>query len=73
MVQDLRLCRFFGLSDGWWLALQTRYDLAMACEKIAAKLANIQRLSLGWTLPKTVTGRCSGSHLTCFLAQIKCK
>ena len=20
---DLRLCQFFGLSDGWWLALQT--------------------------------------------------
>jgi addiction module HigA family antidote len=40
---DLRLCRFFGLSDGWWLALQARYDLAMAREKIADKLANIQR------------------------------
>ena len=40
---DLRLCRFFGLSDGWWLALQARYDLAMAREKIADKLANIHR------------------------------
>ncbi len=23
---DLRLCKFFGLSDGWWLRLQTDYD-----------------------------------------------
>jgi addiction module HigA family antidote len=22
---DLRLCRFFGLSDGWWLRLQADY------------------------------------------------
>lgn len=25
---DLRLCRFFGLSDGWWLRLQADYDTA---------------------------------------------
>lgn len=23
---DLRLCRFFGLSNGWWLHLQADYD-----------------------------------------------
>ena len=40
---DLRLCRFFGLSDGWWLALQARYDLAIAREKIAEKLSSIHR------------------------------
>lgn len=40
---DLRLCRFFGLSDGWWLALQSRYDLAIAREKIADTLSLIQR------------------------------
>ncbi|MEO6319425.1 MAG: HigA family addiction module antitoxin [Polaromonas sp.] len=40
---DLRLCRFFGLSDGWWLALQARYDLAIAREKIAEKLSCIHR------------------------------
>jgi addiction module HigA family antidote len=40
---DLRLCQFFGLSDGWWLALQTRYDLAIAREKIAEKLTHIHR------------------------------
>ena len=27
---DLRLCRFFGLSDGWWLRLQADYDTEVA-------------------------------------------
>lgn len=27
---DLRLCRLFGLSDGWWLRLQADYDVATA-------------------------------------------
>ena len=30
---DLRLCRYFGLSDGWWLRGQTNYDMALAREK----------------------------------------
>lgn len=32
---DLRLCRFFGLSDGSWLRAQEAYDLEVAREKIA--------------------------------------
>lgn len=32
---DLRLCRFFGLSDGYWLRAQEAYDLEVAREKIA--------------------------------------
>jgi antitoxin HigA-1 len=27
---DLRLCRYFGLSDGWWLRGQASYDTAIA-------------------------------------------
>ena len=27
---DLRLCRFFGLTDGWWLRLQGDYDTRRA-------------------------------------------
>lgn len=26
---DLRLCRLFGQSDGWWLRLQVGYDVAV--------------------------------------------
>jgi addiction module HigA family antidote len=29
---DLRLCRFFGLSDGWWLWLQADYDTEVAAD-----------------------------------------
>jgi|SRR5471030_1806335 len=27
---DLRLCRYFGMSDGWWLRGQASYDTAVA-------------------------------------------
>jgi len=27
---DLRLCKLFGLSDGWWLRLQASYDTVIA-------------------------------------------
>ena len=39
---DLRLCRFFGLSDGWWLRLQADYDTAMAKGVLAKTLAKIK-------------------------------
>lgn len=39
---DLRLCRYFGLSDGWWLRGQANYDTAMAREMMGETLAKIQ-------------------------------
>lgn len=39
---DLRLCRFFGLSDGWWLRLQADYDAAVAKSTLAKTLAKIR-------------------------------
>ncbi len=39
---DLRLCRFFGLSDGWWLRLQADYDTEVAKATLAKTLANIK-------------------------------
>ena len=39
---DLRLCRFFGLSDGWWLRLQADYDIVLAKEALAKTLAKIK-------------------------------
>jgi addiction module HigA family antidote len=38
---DLRLCRFFGLSDGWWLRLQVSHDTTIAKRKMAAELNKI--------------------------------
>lgn len=38
---DLRLCRFFGLSEGWWLRGQVRYDTECAKDAMATTLAKI--------------------------------
>jgi len=43
---DLRLCKYFGLSDGWWLRGQVNYDTAMARDAMAAELARISRCAL---------------------------
>src|SRR5258708_30980918 len=39
---DLRLCRFFRLSDGFFQRLQILYDTREAKRKIAKKVARIQ-------------------------------
>ena len=38
---DLRLCRFFGLSEGYWLRGQARYDTEVAKDSMAEVLARI--------------------------------
>jgi len=43
---DLRLCRFFGLSDGWWLRGQANYDTVIARETMGEALAKISRCEL---------------------------
>jgi addiction module HigA family antidote len=39
---DLRLCRFFGLSNGYWLRAQAAYDTEMAEEALAKTLQSIK-------------------------------
>ncbi len=39
---DLRLCRFFGLSNGWWLRLQADYDIEITKTTLAKTLAKIK-------------------------------
>ena len=39
---DLRLCRFFGLSEGYFLRLQNAYELMEAKRKLGKVLAEIQ-------------------------------
>ncbi len=39
---DLRLCRFFGLSDGWWLRLQADCDTEVAKASLAKTLTKIR-------------------------------
>lgn len=39
---DLRLCRFFGLSNGYWLRAQVAHDTEVAEEQLADELARIK-------------------------------
>jgi addiction module HigA family antidote len=39
---DLRLCRFFGLSNGYWLRAQAAHDTEVAEVTLAKKLAKIK-------------------------------
>ena len=39
---DLRLCRFFGLSNGYWLRAQAAYDTEVAEEALSKTLAKIK-------------------------------
>ena len=39
---DLRLCRFFGLSNGYWLRAQVAYDTEIAMRTLAKELKEIQ-------------------------------
>ncbi|NQE48966.1 MULTISPECIES: HigA family addiction module antitoxin [Herbaspirillum] len=40
---DLRLARFFGLSDGYWLRAQVAHDTEVAREKMRDVLAGIKQ------------------------------
>ena len=39
---DLRLCRFFGLSNGYWLRAQAAHDTEVAEEALADQLERIR-------------------------------
>src|SRR5437762_568055 len=39
---DLRLCKFFGLSEGYFLRLQNAYDMLDAKHRIAPQIAKIK-------------------------------
>jgi addiction module HigA family antidote len=49
---DLRLCRFFGLSNGYWLRAQVAYDTEVAEPTLAKTLAKIKP----WPRPRTKIG-----------------
>ena len=40
----LRLARYFGTSEGFWLNLQSRYDIEVERDRLAATLARIEPL-----------------------------
>lgn len=59
---DLRLCRFFGLSDGWWLRLQADYDTEIARAAMGKALATIKpwmagASQIGWRFETSGGGK----------------
>ncbi len=51
---DLRLCKFFGLSDGYWLRAQAAYDTEVAKDQLRDTLKAIKPWSgLGRQLEHT--------------------
>lgn len=45
---DLRLCRFFGLTEGFWLRMQASHDLKQAKQTLESVLPTIQPVGR-WT------------------------
>jgi antitoxin HigA-1 len=43
----VRLSRFFGVNDGFWIGLQTDYDVALVKETLADRLAQIPKYKRG--------------------------
>jgi antitoxin HigA-1 len=41
----LRLSRYFGMSDGFWLNLQSHYDIEVEKDRLRSKLADIEPLA----------------------------
>lgn len=50
---DLRLCRYFGLSNGYWLRAQAAYDIEVASRELADELDNIHPFEMD-KMPKAV-------------------
>jgi antitoxin HigA-1 len=50
---DLRMCRFFGLTNGYWLRAQAAYDTEVAAEVLAEQLENIRP----WSETNSQAGR----------------
>jgi len=57
---DLRLCRFFGLSNGYWLRAQVAHDTEVAERKLGPVLAKIRL----WTTVVDQYGASAGSDTT---------
>jgi antitoxin HigA-1 len=54
---DLRLCRFFGLSSGYWLRAQAAYDTEVAERELGAVL----KRSKPWTAHAAEKGGAAGA------------
>jgi antitoxin HigA-1 len=61
---DLRLCRFLGLSNGYWLRAQAAHDTEVAEHALAAKLAKIKPWAAPGAAPRSAARAARGRVLT---------
>jgi addiction module HigA family antidote len=54
---DLRLCRFFGLSNGYWLRAQAAHDTEVAERKLGPELAKIRPWATDAAQPRRAPDR----------------
>lgn len=59
---DLRLCRFFGLSNGYWLRAQTTHDTEVAERELAPLLRRIKPWSANGAGTKGAADRATRSR-----------
>jgi len=52
----LRLSRYFGTRPGWWMDLQTHYDLETAADKLEARIARAVEPCALRPMPEPVPG-----------------
>ena len=57
---DLRLCRFFGLSKGYWLRAQVAFEIEVAEENLGETLSNIRPWSEYRIVDRSETGQPDG-------------
>ena len=62
---DLRLCRYFGLSDGWWLRGQAAYDPAIVKDVMSVELSRINSALYWLTRARGESVRATNSGATC--------
>jgi antitoxin HigA-1 len=54
----IRLARYFGMSEGFWLNLQTHYDIESTKQRLGGRLQNEVRVRLAYYPPRlTIEGR----------------
>jgi addiction module HigA family antidote len=61
---DLRLCRFFGLSSGYWLRAQAAYDTEVAERELAPVLKRIRPWATRAVRPESAESAVTRRRLT---------
>ncbi len=59
---DLRLCRFLGLSPGYWLRAQAAHDTEVTSTELAEEIERIRPLAAAHTYPVSTSSKVAWRH-----------